>query len=142
MGFTNNIEFVNDSKSTNMTAMINAVRNFKSKNSIKLIAGGVLKEKNITFVKEILAECNVTLYAYGKSASCLCDSWGDRIPFIKCSGLRSALLKAYNDANNGDVILLSPGCSSYDQFTSYIERGNYFEELVDEIRLVNEGEKK
>ena len=37
-----------------MTAMINAVRNFKSKNSIKLIAGGVLKEKNITFVKEIL----------------------------------------------------------------------------------------
>ena len=141
LGFTNNIEFVNDSKSTNMTAMINAVRNFKSKNSIKLIAGGVLKEKNITFVKEILAECNVTLYAYGKSASCLCDSWGDRIPFIKCSCLRSALFKAYDDATIGDIVLLSPGCSSYDQFTSYIERGNYFEELVDEIRLVNEGEK-
>jgi UDP-N-acetylmuramoylalanine--D-glutamate ligase len=56
--------------------------------------------------------------------------------------LKSALLKAYHDANIGDVVLLSPGCSSYDQFTSYIERGNYFEELVDEIRLVNEGEKK
>ena len=142
LGFMNNIEFINDAKSTNMTATINAIKNFKSKKSIKLIAGGILKEKNITFVKEILAECNVTLYAYGKSASFLCDSWSDTILCFQLNDLRSALYRAFNDAKEGDVVLLSPGCSSYDQFTSYIERGNYFEELVDEIRLENYGEKK
>ena len=141
LGSIDNIEFINDSKSTNMYAIINAIRNLKTKNSIKLIAGGILKEKNITFVKEILAEFNVTLYAYGKSASFLCKSWNDLIPCFHYDDLKDASSNAYNDARSGDVILLSPGCSSYDQFTSYIERGNYFKKIVNDFRLIKKRKK-
>ena len=141
LGTIDNIEFINDSKSTNMYAIINAIKNLNSKKSIKLIAGGVLKEKNITFVKEILADFNVTLYAYGISALFLCKSWNDLIPCFHYDDLKEASSSAYNDARSGDIVLLSPGCSSYDQFTSYIERGNYFKKIVNDFRLIKKRKK-
>ena len=141
LGTIDNIEFINDSKSTNMYAIINAIKNLNAKKSIKLIAGGVLKEKNITFVKEILADFNVTLYAYGISASFLCKSWNDLIPCFHYDDLKEASSSAYNDARSGDIVLLSPGCSSYDQFTSYIERGNYFKKIVNDFRLIKKRKK-
>ena len=93
-------------------------------------------------MKEILADFNVTLYAYGKSASFLCKSWNDLIPCFHYDDLKDASSNAYNDARSGDIVLLSPGCSSYDQFTSYIERGNYFKKIVNDFRLIKKKKKK
>ena len=92
-------------------------------------------------MKEILADFNVTLYAYGISASFLCKSWNDLIPCFYYDDLKEASSNAYNDARSGDIVLLSPGCSSYDQFTSYIERGNYFKKIVNDFRLIKKRKK-
>ena len=51
-----------------------------------------------------------------------------------CSTLETAIEKAFDQAEKGDVILLSPACASFDQFTSFEHRGNHFKALVDQLK--------
>jgi UDP-N-acetylmuramoylalanine--D-glutamate ligase len=55
---------------------------------------------------------------------------GRGVPSQKCRTLREAVESAYEIATAGDVILLSPGCASFDEFRNYKERGNFFKEVV------------
>ena len=54
---------------------------------------------------------------------------GDAVRSYLCKDLNSAVMKAYKLAISGDIILLSPGCASYDEFKNFEDRGNYFKKI-------------
>lgn len=118
------ITFVNDSKATNLSALAAAVR--MQPGPVRLIAGGRIKEKNLDLVKEILAEKTAALYLIGESASVMQAAWHDVCECHLCQTLEKATAAAWKDAQSGDVILLSPGCASFDQFDSFEQRGDHF----------------
>ena len=55
------------------------------------------------------------------------------LKIIDCSDFTSAVLQAAKDAENGDIVLMSPASAAFDQFKNFMERGNYFKKLVKEL---------
>ena len=127
------VSYINDSKSTNLDSTIVACKAFK--NPINLLVGGF--EKNLDVfpmflelkdrVKNIIAfgNCGRRYYEAAKSANV-------RNVFLE-KGLKEAVDRAYKISKKGDVVLLSPATSSFDEFKSYEERGCIFKQLVKEI---------
>jgi UDP-N-acetylmuramoylalanine--D-glutamate ligase len=122
------VRFVNDSKATNLAAMVAALRVCGGR--VRLIAGGLLKEKELGGVKEVLAKTTEGLYLIGKAASPMRDAWGDVAQCRLCGTLDEAVATAWKDAAAGDTVLLSPACASFDQFRNFEERGERFVSLV------------
>lgn len=120
--------FINDSKATNLSALAAAVR--MQHGPVRLIAGGRIKEKNLDFIKEILAEKTVGLYLVGESALTMYNAWHDVCECYLCHTVEQATNAAWKDAKSGEVVLLSPGCASFDQFDSFEQRGQHFMELA------------
>ncbi len=126
------VYFYNDSKATNFDSVRKALASFKN---IRWIAGGIYKGGD--FEDFYLFKDNIKKgYFIGDSAPIFL---GKMREFIDCEisiNLENAVRHAFNDATPGDVILLSPACSSFDQFRNYEERGIIFKELTK--RLKNE----
>ncbi len=122
------VSFVDDSKATNMAALAAAVRTMRG--PVRLIAGGLLKEKDLTWVKEVLAKAGTTVYLIGAGTLLMEEEWGDCVACHRCGTLENAVAEAWKDAAEGDCVLLAPGCASFDQFKNYRERGEHFEQLV------------
>jgi len=125
------VRFVDDSKATNMAALAAAVRTMQG--PVRLIAGGLLKEEDLTWAKEVLVKAETTVYLIGASTSVMEEEWGDHVACRSCGTLEQAVVAAWHDARKGDCVLLSPGCASFDQFRNYRERGERFEQLVREL---------
>ena len=125
------VEYINDSKATNLAALAAGVA--LSKKPVRLLAGGVLKEENVTFIKEILAERVVSIYLFGVSATALTRAWSSVCHSNAFTTLEEAFKAAHRDAIAGEVILLSPGCASFDQYGSFEERGLHFRRLVEAL---------
>lgn len=126
------VVFVNDSKATNLSAMAAALDACGHK--VHLIAGGLPKESDYTFVKEILAERVRTLYFIGQASRAMFKAWNGVCFCRECGTLEGAFSEAVKAARTGDTILLSPGCASFDQFGSFEERGDCFEKLVNGVK--------
>ena len=122
------IKFINDSKASTMTALAAAVAAGTEKKH--LIAGGILKESDVSFVKEILAKHCAGVYCIGLAAPTLVEAWGNVVPCENVVHIEAALRRAIERAEAGHVVILSPGCSSFDQFTSYAQRGDKFKQWV------------
>mgnify|MGYP006282224025 CR=1 FL=1 len=122
------IQFVNDSKATNLDAMVKAVESFEA--GIHLIAGG--RDKNSPFdqVQSLLTPRVKTAYLIGEAAGPMEQAWSGQIDCVQCGNLCQALDRAASRSEEGDTILLSPGCASFDQFTSYVHRGETFRQWV------------
>lgn len=131
--------FVDDSKATNLAALKAGLE--MSDRPVRLIAGGMIKEKNVKFVKEVLANKAVCVYVIGDAANKLKAGWGDTVDCVHCGDLQTAVKKAWKDSSRGDTILLSPGCASFDQFESYKDRGEQFIKVVEEINDEKRDEK-
>jgi UDP-N-acetylmuramoylalanine--D-glutamate ligase len=127
----NGVKFIDDSKATNMAALEAALKMVPGR--VHLIAGGLLKEKSVGFVKEVLAMKVVCVYVIGVAGEYLETAWGDTVKCEKCGTLDEAVDRALSAAVAGDTVLLSPGCASFDQFESYKARGDWFKKLVEEI---------
>ncbi|MFA5324375.1 MAG: hypothetical protein WC373_16990, partial [Smithella sp.] len=67
---------------------------------------------------------------FGEARERIASLIGENMPLLKKAKLREAIESAYNDAVPGDIVLLSPGCASFDEFANYKERGNFFKEVV------------
>lgn len=132
LGEVDGVRFVNDSKATNLAAMAAALT--ASGHNIHLIAGGLPKESDYTFVKEILAERVRTLYVIGQASRAMSEAWNRVCPCVECGTLEGAFSKAVEAAEKGDTILLSPGCASFDQFSSFEERGDVFMQLFADLK--------
>ncbi|MEI6891371.1 MAG: UDP-N-acetylmuramoyl-L-alanine--D-glutamate ligase [Pontiella sp.] len=126
------VVFVNDSKATNLSAMAAALG--ACGQNIHLIAGGLPKESDYTFVKEILAERVRTLYLIGQASGAMFEAWNEVCFCVECGTLEGAFGKATETARAGDTLLLSPGCASFDQFNSFEERGDRFEKLFNRAK--------
>ena len=132
LGVHQGVRYVNDSKATNLAATAAALR--ACGNRIHLIAGGLPKESDYTFVKEILAERVRSLYVIGQASRAMYLAWNAVCPCVESGTLQEAFRAARSAARAGDVILLSPGCASFDQFRSFEERGELFERLFNGLK--------
>lgn len=122
------VVFFNDSKSTIPQATclaVDAVNEQVARNRIRLICGGYDKGSDLSSITALSSQI-AGLYAIGATAPSLVGG----SPGINCETLEHAVELAIKQAIPGDVVLLSPGCASWDQFTNYEERGEQFENLV------------
>ena len=124
----NDVHFYNDSKSTNPDSTKKAIEAFKQ--PVVLIMGGRNKGNKFSFLREYLGTRIKELIIYGEAAEEISKQAGDA-QITKT--VEQALAKAFNNATAGDIILFSPGCSSFDLFSDYAQRGDAFIQAVNEI---------
>ena len=127
----NGARVINDSKSTNAASTITALEAIDG--SCILILGGRHKGVGYEELARVIAQRDVRrVILYGEGASLLQSTLRD-IDYARislCSDLECALKLSANEARNGDTILFSPACSSYDQYRNYVERGEHFSRLI------------
>lgn len=122
------VQFINDSKGTNIDAVIRAVESMDRPTI--LIAGGVHKGSSYTPWIEKFSEKVKKVFAIGEAAPIIQSELHAHLPVELCSDLEDAVKKGFKEASKGDVILLSPGCSSFDMFRDYAHRGDEFVRIV------------
>jgi UDP-N-acetylmuramoylalanine--D-glutamate ligase len=126
------VEFYNDSKATNVDATAKAVAAFPS--GIHLILGGKDKGFPYTVLTPLLRERVRAVYTIGVAAAKIEADLRGVVPIHSCETLDKALHAATSAAQPGEVVLLAPACSSYDQFDNYEQRGSVFKQLVQELQ--------
>ncbi len=122
------VEFYNDSKATNVDAAMNAVGSFAG--GVHLILGGKDKDSDYRQMAGLLKERVEVVYTIGSAAEKIGRELEGVVKMVKAGRLDVAVAKAAKAATAGDVVLLAPACSSFDQFESYEHRGRVFRELV------------
>jgi UDP-N-acetylmuramoylalanine--D-glutamate ligase len=130
----NGVDFYNDSKATNVDATAKAVAAFPS--GIHLILGGKDKGSDYTTLSDLLRERVRAVYTIGSAAAKIESQLRGVVSLHSCATLEKAVNAAAAAARPGEVVLLAPACSSFDQFENYEHRGRVFKELVNELRPV------
>lgn len=125
------ILFYDDSKGTNLDAVLRAAEQFTQK--IILIAGGIHKGASYEVWREPFQNKVKAICAIGQAAKMIKQDLNDSIPTKCFETLEHAVYHAKAIAEKGDVVLLSPGCSSYDMFKDYAHRGDAFQKIVHEL---------
>lgn len=124
--------FFNDSKATNVHAVSRALDCFDE--NIILIAGGKDTNLNYTPLQNMIRRKVKTLILVGEAKERINRDLGDYSETYLIGTFEEAVLIAYQKSRIGDIVLLSPGCSSFDMFDSYEERGDYFKEIVKKFK--------
>ncbi|NLA42129.1 MAG: UDP-N-acetylmuramoyl-L-alanine--D-glutamate ligase [Smithella sp.] len=122
------VAFYDDSKGTNVDAVVRALQTFSS--PVILLLGGRDKDGNFDTLQSMLADKTKQVILFGEARDQIEPQLGRTTPIAKEETLKAAVLRAYQDAKPGDIVLLSPGCASFDAFADYRERGNHFKEVV------------
>ncbi len=125
------VEYVDDSKATNIDAMEKALTAFDK--PILLIAGGKDKGFDFSTVTSRIKEKVRVCLLIGQMAEQMNALWKNEVECIVAGTLENAVAIAGKKAAAGDVVMLSPGCSSYDQFKNYEHRGQVFRESVNRL---------
>jgi UDP-N-acetylmuramoylalanine--D-glutamate ligase len=124
------VRWVNDSKATNVASTTVALQAMHG--GFVLIAGGRDKGEDITLLAPLLSDCR-RLIAYGEAAQRFQDELGDAVDLTMVGPLEDAVRTARDVAQPGDAVLLSPACSSFDQFLHYEARGDAFKQMVEAL---------
>ena len=124
----NGVEYYNDSKATNVDATAKAIAAFSS--GIHLILGGKDKNSDYTQLSPLLRERVRAVYTIGTAAAKIESELRGVITIHSCDTLAKAVEAASAAAHAGEVVLLAPACSSFDQFENYEQRGRVFKDLV------------
>jgi UDP-N-acetylmuramoylalanine--D-glutamate ligase len=133
----NDILFYNDSKATNVDGVLRALDCFSR--PIVLLMGGRDKGSNFKVLAEPIGKHVKELIVMGEAAEPIKDALGRLIPTRMAESMDAAVAAAFADANPNEVVLLSPGCASFDWYGSYAERGEDFRRAVEEIKKKAEG---
>ncbi len=126
------VEYLNDSKATNLHALESALRS--QTRPVVLIAGGKEKGLDYAAIAPLLATKAVAAVTYGQIAAPLAGVFANAVPVERTETLADAVVIARRLAPRGSTILLSPGTSSFDQFSGYEQRGDVFREIVLNLR--------
>jgi len=127
-GEKHSIKFYDDSKGTNVDAVLRALQTFST--PVILLLGGRDKDGNFNALQPLLPSKTKQVVLFGEARDRIEPQIGKNVPIRKEPTLKAATELAYRDALPGDIVLLSPGCASFDEFANYKERGNYFKEVV------------
>lgn len=132
-----NVEWINDSKATNVDAAWYALDAMQK--PIVWIAGGVDKGNDYQQLEALVRQKVKALVCLGKDNSKLKKAFAGQVPqLFDAADLDTAIAHAREVAQPGDVVLLSPACASFDLFRNYIDRGDQFRERVKDIKLIQE----
>ncbi len=129
VGFKNGWDVFNDSKATNLSACLHALNQFDASRAVYLICGGVLKESLTEEWVSALSKEHVRPIFYGQCAQLMASHVRQG---VVVSDFCQALRYAMHDGDHG-VILLSPACSSFDQYDHYMHRGQVFDQEVKNV---------
>jgi UDP-N-acetylmuramoylalanine--D-glutamate ligase len=132
----NGVEYYNDSKATNVDATAKAIAAFPG--GIHLILGGKDKGSDYRVLSDLLRQRVRAVYTIGSAAAKIESHLRGIIPLHPCETLDKAVAAAGDAARPGEIVLLAPACSSFDQFESYEQRGRIFKELVNQRRGLTE----
>jgi UDP-N-acetylmuramoylalanine--D-glutamate ligase len=124
------VRYVNDSKATNLSALIASVR--MQDRPVWLIAGGRPKETDFSAALPVLKARVRGAFLIGEAAAAMAAAWRAAVPCEICGTLDRAVAAARRAAAPGETVLLAPACTSYDQFRAYGERGDAFRRLASE----------
>ena len=126
------VEFFNDSKATNVHAVRRALEAFEE--NVILIMGGKDTNLNYTSLNDIIRRKVKTLILIGEAKERINRDIGDSSETFLIGTFEEAVLIAFQKSRIADSVLLAPGCSSFDMFESFVERGNYFKEIVNKFK--------
>ncbi|MEI6560741.1 MAG: UDP-N-acetylmuramoyl-L-alanine--D-glutamate ligase [Verrucomicrobiota bacterium] len=131
VGTVDGVDYVNDSKATNLDALEKAL--LSETRRVVLIAGG--KDKGFEFdsLTDLVASKVRRVVLIGEMATRIAGFWASRVPCEHAATLADAVMLARKRALPGDVVLFSPGTSSFDMFKSYADRGDQFRALVQSL---------
>ncbi len=122
------VEYYNDSKATNVDATIKALEAFAG--GIHIILGGKDKGSDYRVLNRLLGERARQVYTIGAAARKIESQIASSAPVTNSGTLGEAIRDASGNARPGEIVLLAPACASFDQFTSYEERGRVFKAEV------------
>jgi UDP-N-acetylmuramoylalanine--D-glutamate ligase len=125
------VDYINDSKATNLDAVEKAL--LAQSKPVVLIAGG--KDKGFTFepLRALVKEKVRSTILIGEMAERIAHDWDGAVETELATSLANAVERAHATAKSGEVVLFSPGTSSFDMFKSYADRGDQFRALVQAI---------
>jgi UDP-N-acetylmuramoylalanine--D-glutamate ligase len=126
------VDFYNDSKATNLDSMEKALLSFTR--PVILIAGGKDKGCDYNTLNPLIRERVKSLIVMGEAAPLILKAWENLVPSFQVGDMGEAVQKAYELASTGEVILFSPGCSSFDAYQNFEHRGRVFK---DEVRKLS-----
>ncbi|MBS1486973.1 MAG: UDP-N-acetylmuramoyl-L-alanine--D-glutamate ligase [Bacteroidetes bacterium] len=133
VGVINGIEFVNDSKATNVDSVVYALGSYTG--PLVWIAGGIDKGNDYKLIEEEVRKKVRTLICLGKDNSKLHQAFDRVVKEVQeTQSVKELVSMALQAAQKGDVVLLSPACASFDLFKNYEDRGNQFREAVAELK--------
>ena len=127
----NSVEFINDSKGTNIGAAIASVNSLDG--PIILLAGGQGKGGDYKFFADSIHKKIKEIILFGEDSELIEKEFEPYVPTLCVSSLKDAIHYAQERSCAGDKILLSPACASFDQFDSYAHRGEEFCRIVGEL---------
>jgi UDP-N-acetylmuramoylalanine--D-glutamate ligase len=125
------IDFINDSKGTNLGALHKSLENFSS--PIILIAGGKDKGGDFQTLKIPFKEKVKHLVLIGETKGKFREVLNGLFSYEDAENMEDAVMRAMKKAKSGDIVLLSPGCSSFDMFIDFNDRGNQFKKIVSRL---------
>ena len=142
------IDFVNDSKATNIAATEAALFSLKKRylNKIILLIGGRTKGEDYSLLIPSLNKTVKNIVVFGESRNIITKFWPESVlnnsgsssssfpPIVKALNLKEAMSKSLDLAESGDCILLSPSASSFDEFSGFEARGDSFINFVEELK--------
>lgn len=133
VGTIRGVEFINDSKATNVDSVVYALGSFYQ--PLIWIAGGIDKGNDYSLIRDAVAAKVKSLICLGKDNHKLFEAFSGVVEDIaETQDVKSLVRMALDRAQNGDVVLLSPACASFDLFRNYEDRGDQFRAAVQELK--------
>jgi UDP-N-acetylmuramoylalanine--D-glutamate ligase len=142
VAIVSNVEYVDDSKGTNVGATVAALNGLSANDSGKriwLIAGGVGKGQDFSPLRDPVMRFVKGVFLIGQDAPIIAEALADSVPCTLSETLQNAVAQAAKQAQSGDIVLLSPACASFDQFSDYVARAEAFVAEVQELGMQFEG---
>ena len=131
-GTVKGVEFINDSKATNINSTWFALESMTK--PVILILGGIDKGNDYSLLHDLVKEKVKAIVCMGTDNIKIHESFGEIVPLmVSTDNAKDAVQSAFHFANKGDVILLSPACASFDLFKNYEDRGNQFKQAIKEL---------
>jgi len=128
----NAVDYYNDSKATNVDGVLRALECFSK--PVLLLMGGRDKGGNFSVLQDIIGRHVKELIVMGEAAESIRSAMGQQTLTKVAASMQEAVATAFEDAEPQDVVLLSPGCASFDWYRNYAHRGDDFRQAVEKLK--------